>query len=165
MNTNCSYCHKESVHGFKYCPHCGAPKIPSNRGEDLLTKVFRPFLKLDWLWKVSTESGENDGMRSSLLGIYEGNVVELARRLARFTYNTLKFEAVDPEQYRLTEPPEPPIGVHVHFAEHSNLYGHHFSSPEDRLAVLREIFKESPVRIEPSPFDRSFYIRFQEDKE
>jgi hypothetical protein len=129
-----------------------------------MTKVFRPFLKLDWLWKVSTEEEDEDGERKHLLGIYDGSVPALARFLARFAHNTLKFEAVDPEQYRLTDPPEEPVGVHIHFAEHSNLYSHHFQNVDDRLAVLREIFKDEGFRIEPSKFDRSFFLRFTEDK-
>lgn len=162
--TECSYCHKESRHGFKYCPHCGTPKIPSDLGKHLLTKVFRPFLKLDWLWKVSTEIDEEDGERKHLLGIYEGSVPALARMLARYAYDTLKFEAVDPEQYRLSEPTELPIGVHVHFPEQSNLYSPSFPDSKHRLAVLREIFKDEGVRIEPSPFNRAFFIRFREEE-
>lgn len=57
--------------------------------------IKAPYNKINGLWRVTTE-GDCEGRSIKDLGIYEGNIDELAFALADKCMYALKFSAVDP---------------------------------------------------------------------
>lgn len=108
------------------------------------------------MWNVSTE-GDVEGRSLVNLGTYEGHIDEIALHLANKAYYSLKFSAVSIPKTL------PPTGVeaNVNLDIASNTWDMDWKK---LLYVMKNLFEDRPVTIEPGQYYASFKI-VSNDKE
>jgi len=104
-------------------------------------------------WLVSTENN-SDGTERKLLGTFKGYVDEIALHLAEKGYYGLNFQTWEqPEKFTPSR-----TEVDVSFGIDSNTWN---ISADERVADLKDVFRDRPVDISRSNYYASFKIKMQ----
>lgn len=102
-------------------------------------------------WKVTTE-GDVEGRTTRQLGVFTGFVDEIALHLADKCYYSLNFTAAEEAVKTFTPKAEQ---VEISFNIDSNTWN---MKPDERVEVIREMFKNRPVTIGDGHYYSSIQI-------
>ena len=154
-DTTCEKCKRKTSAQFPFCPMCGTRK-PEMPTPDFIKEMPDRYTNTFGLWKVTTE-GDEEGRSTRKLGIHEGHIDEIARKLAHKAFYGLWFMAVDPEPVGLEEPKREPKSVHIQMSIDSKTWD---LKPKQRPVVFAKIFENRPVSIEESNYYASVLMVF-----
>lgn len=154
----CMKCNKEyDENNFKFCPECGEKLINPN-GVSMFSQLREDYKNTYGVWEVTTE-GDCEGRSTKNLGKFIGHIDDIALFLANQCYYSLRFSRTEEAQaIKLTDQKNE---VAVSLDVNSKTWN---MKPVDRIATMKELFKERPVEIKHSNFYASFVIAREHKK-
>lgn len=102
--------------------------------EDIISKYLKT--KGKGVWKVSTE-GDEEGNTTEFLGVYEGDIVDIAFKLADKCMYTLEFSLLDKTDL---EKFYKPTANHVNVRFPSEFYN---KNPDKQYETFKELLKDN----------------------
>jgi hypothetical protein len=141
----CINCNKEYNNDFNFCPYCGMEK-----------KIFNPkYNNVYGNWEVTTE-GDVEGRSTKYLGTYEGNIQDIARKLAKKTFYSLSFKNVP--KLEEIEDNKNVKEIAIHFDIESGIWDF---TDKQRIEKIKELFKNfDNIKICNSNYFVSFIIKY-----
>lgn len=147
----CMNCNREYNEEFKFCPNCGS-KLKNPKGVSMFSKLAEEYKDTYGTWEVTTE-GDCEGRSTTNLGTFVGHIDNIALFLVNKCYYSLRFSKVEnPKDIKLAENKDK---VNVTLDVRSQTWD---MESKDRVATMKELFKDRPVEIRDGDSYKSFVI-------
>lgn len=148
----CKQCNQEYIDDKKYCSACGN-KLINKVLEHSYHQLSKEYQNIYGTWKVTTE-GDCEGRTVKNLGIFIGNIDDIALHLADKNYYSLNFQKVeDIDKIKYSDKRNK---VDIALDIESKTWD---MTSEERVKAMQLLFNGRPVEIEKSNYYASFIIK------
>lgn len=161
----CPICGMKNA-GKNFCGECGT-KLPEDCGltaevRRVLANVPAEYTNMkSGVWRVTTE-GDCEGKTVNDLGVHEGSVIDIARKLSGHCYYALCFKKTTKSEEEKRRPERSEVEISFDINSHTwNL------KQAERAALFRELFKANgldPNMVETGSFYASVKLKFKPKK-